>query len=131
MEPSGFVVFAIQISIHHFLFHNIIHMNVLSIVKWKGLHDAPAFKRVDKAEDIMDFTKDSINFNTFVRAFAHNPLQWRYIELKLCDWFNVENWNVRVADAYYSEVKTDRWYKSVVNEIWKVAMEIAEEIHII
>ena len=37
------------------------------------------------------FDKESVNFNTIVRAFAHNQLQWRYIESKLCRCFRVAN----------------------------------------
>ncbi|MBO7715018.1 MAG: hypothetical protein J6S85_15730 [Methanobrevibacter sp.] len=40
---------------------------------------------------LFTFDKQSVNFNTIIRAFAHNQLQWRYIESKLCNYFRVEN----------------------------------------
>ena len=101
-------------------------MNVLSIIKWLGRHDAPKFNWIKKATEPNHFILESINFNTFIRAFAHDKLQWRYIELKLCEYFRVENWNIRLMDAYPEED-----CKSFVEYIWKVAMEIAEEIHIV
>ena len=106
-------------------------MDVLAITKWKGSHDIPKYYWTYIRDRPDCFTKEAMNFNTFVRAFAHNPLQWRYIELKLCDYFRVEDWDSRIIDVYHKESKTEKWYKSIVQEIWRVAMEIAEEIHII
>lgn len=105
-------------------------MDVFAITKWKGIHDAPKYIWTIVNDKPYHFTKDSMNFNTIVRAFAHNKLQWNYIERKLCDCFNVENWDVRVIDAYPGECNTKLDYKSFIQSIWRIAMEIAEEIHI-
>lgn len=35
------------------------------------------------------FDLQSINFNIFIRAFARNNLQWRYIENKLCNYCRI------------------------------------------
>ena len=100
-------------------------MNVLSIIKWEGRLDLPKFEWISKAELPTHFTKDSMNFNTIARAFAHDDFQFRYVLIKLCEYFNVENGDLRILDAYPWED-----YKPFVEYIWKIAMEIAEEIHI-
>lgn len=76
------------------------------------------------------FDKESVNFNTIVRAFAHNQLQWRYIESKLCRCFRVANWDMRIADAYPWEVETEEDYQNFIQRIWNVAKNIADEIHL-
>jgi hypothetical protein len=80
---------------------------------------------------LFTFDKQSVNFNTIIRAFAHNQLQWRYIENKLCNYFRVENWDLRIIDAYPGECETDQDYQDFIERIWNVARSIADEIHII
>lgn len=80
---------------------------------------------------LFTFEKQSVNFNTIIRAFAHNQLQWKYIENKLCNYFRVENWDLRIIDAYPGECETDQDYRSFIERIWNVAKTIADEIHII
>lgn len=80
---------------------------------------------------LFTFDKQSVNFNTIIRAFAHNELQWRYIENKLCWYFRVENWDFRIVDAYPGECETDQDYKDFIERIWNMAKSIADEIHLI
>ena len=101
-------------------------MDTLRIYKKVDIHEAPWFDRIDKPELLCDFSKEETNFNTIVWWFAHNDYQWRYISIKLCEAYWVADWDIRIAEEYYNEN-----YKEVVEKIWKTAMEIAKEIHIV
>lgn len=134
-ETNGLVVFSIDILLPCVL--SLIHTimdEYLFIRKPKKEWKEPQLfwtKVLTMENGLFTFSKESVNFNTIIRAFAHNQLQWRYIENKLCNYFRVENWDLRIIDAYPGECETDQDYKDFIQRIWNVAKTIADEIHII
>ena len=115
-----------------FLFHLCINMeNYLYIKKpKKGLPTLNWTSVITNENRPFTFDKESLNFNTIIRAFSHSQIQWRYIENKLCNYFRVANWDLRIIDAYPGEVETEQDYQNFVQKIWRVASNIANEIHI-
>ena len=66
--------------------------NYLYIKKPKKGSPSIHWTKVITADNrVFTFDKESVNFNTIIRAFARNQLQWRYIENKLCNYFMVNN----------------------------------------
>ena len=71
-----------------FLFHIMFNMN-LKIHKIKD-EQIPKLEWTNEENDLV-FTPESLNFNTFIRAFAKNKLQWQFLERKICFYYLVEN----------------------------------------
>lgn len=135
-EPYGLVVFSIYIlpSTFYNLIIHIMNINDYLYIKKPVKEWEPRMfwtQILTPENRLFTFDKQSVNFNTIIRAFAHNQLQWRYIENKLCNYFRVENWDLRIIDAYPGECETDQDYKDFIERIWNVAKSIADEIHII
>ena len=82
------VVFPTYISTHHFLFHIMCVMN-LKITK-SIAEKIPKIEWTNEENDLV-FTPESLNFNTFIRAFSKNKLQRQFLERKLCDYYLIEN----------------------------------------
>lgn len=107
-------------------------MNYLYIKKpKKGLPSLNWTQVLTPENRLFTFDKQSVNFNTIIRAFARNQLQWRYLENRLCNYFRIENWDVRIVDAYPGECESDQDYKLFIQKIWCAATNIANDIHII
>lgn len=93
-------------------------MEYLEIKKWK----TPTYVWTYQKNPFV-FDMESLNFNTVIYAFTNNNLQRRYLESKLCEYFRVENWDVRFIDAYPGED-----IKDFLKKVWWMAQEIMSEL---
>lgn len=64
-------------------------MDVLHIIKNKSREPTLTWTIRDDAPNC--FTKDALNFNTFIRAFTHNKLEWQWLERKVCYYFLIDD----------------------------------------
>lgn len=108
------VVFPIKISTHHFLFYVYIQMN-LKIQK-RFDKQIPEIEWTDEENDLV-FTPESLNFNTFIRAFSKNKLQRQFLEHKICDFYLVENGDVRLCEKR-PNILTDE--SKLRQNVWRV-----------
>jgi len=100
-------------------------MDVLAITKeWS----VPSFEWTDKADAPNCFTKDALNFNTFIRAFTHNRLEWQWLEGKVCYYFLVDDWDTRLCDKRPDILEDSKELKRVVEKIWKYTYDVMHNI---
>lgn len=88
MEPGGFSSVPHLYIYSPLLFHIMLIMNLK--IKKKIDEMIPEIEWTNEENDLV-FTPESLNFNTFIRAFSKNKLQRQFLERKLCNYYLIEN----------------------------------------
>lgn len=83
----------------------------------------PEFEWTDEENDLV-FTPESLNFNTFIRAFAKNKLQWQFLEKKLCFYYLIENWDVRLCDKRPDILKDEDRLRHYVSRVTRFVTNV-------
>lgn len=87
----------------------------------------PEYEWTEDENDLV-FTPESLNFNTFIRAFAKNKLERRYLEWKICKYFLAEKWDERLCDRRPDILEHERKLHSVVAKVWRFASNTMQNI---
>lgn len=101
-------------------------MDVLHIRKTKDRE--PILEWTIKEDAPNCFTKDALNFNTFIRAFTHNNLEWKWLEQKVCYYFLIDDWNVRLCEKQPDILTSDQKLKQYVGKVWRYCYDVMHNI---
>ena len=87
----------------------------------------PKLEWTNEENDLV-FTPESLNFNTFIRAFAKNKLQWQFLERKICFYYLVENWDVRLCDKRPDILTSEEKLRHYVGRVARLATNILASV---
>lgn len=104
-------------------------LNTLFITKPKWTRDDPTepFMNYSYTPGAIIFPYESLNYNTFIRPFAHDNRERELVEKFIVEEYRVYSWDDRLMDTYPDEFETEERAKEFIERIWYSVADFAKQ----